>query len=238
MQFKELKTSVYHANMQLQSSGLVLFTFGNVSAVDRNSGIMAIKPSGVPYEALSAEKMVCVSLESGRVVDGDLNPSSDTDTHLEIYRHFPTCGGVVHTHSEFATICAQACVPIRCMGTTHADYFFGDIPVTRELTQKETAQDYEKNTGLVIAETFRDLDPEAVPAVLVAHHGPFTWGSSAQEAVFHAVMAEYLAKMEIRIRQAHPKAPLPPQYLIQKHYLRKHGKEAYYGQPKRDDRKT
>jgi L-ribulose-5-phosphate 4-epimerase len=231
MNVKELKKEVYRANMQLQASGLVLFTFGNVSAVDRDLGIMAIKPSGVPYEDLSEDKMVCVALASGRVVDGDLNPSSDTDTHLEIYRHFQSCGGVVHTHSEFATTCAQACIPIRCMGTTHADYFFGNIPVTRGLTQKEVAEDYEKNTGRVIAETFRERNPEAIPAVLVAHHGPFVWGRSAHEAVLHAVLVEFLAKMEIHIRQVHLKALPPPQHLIEKHYLRKHGANAYYGQP-------
>ena len=176
--------------MELKESGLVLSTFGNVSGVDRNRKMMVIKPSGVPYTALSPNSMVCVSLETGAVVDSDLNPSSDTDTHLEIYRAFRNCGGIVHTHSEFATACAQARIPIRCMGTTHADYFYGDIPVTRQLSRKETTGNYEKNTGVVIVETFHTLNPEEIPAVLVANHGPFVWGRNPQGAVFNAIMVE------------------------------------------------
>ena len=197
MELDKLKQAVYRANMDLIESGLVLLTFGNVSGVDREHEAMIIKPSGVPYDALSPENMVCVSLETGNVIDGDLNPSSDTPTHLELYRAFATCGGIVHTHSEFATACAQARMPIRCMGTTHADYFFGDIPVTREMTSAETIEDYEKNTGHVITETFKDLNPEEIPAVLVANHGPFVWGKNPAKAVYHAVIVEFLAKVQV-----------------------------------------
>jgi L-ribulose-5-phosphate 4-epimerase len=230
MDLTQLKTSVYDANMALNASGLVMFTFGNVSGVDRDRQLMVIKPSGVPYEALSPDNMVCVGLENGEVKGSDLNPSSDTATHLELYRAFGTCGGIVHTHSEYATACAQARIPIRCMGTTHADYFFGDIPVTRELTAAETATDYEKNTGLIITETFKTLSPQEIPAVLVANHGPFVWGSNPQNAVHYAVIVEYLAKLELHVRQLHPDAARPPRHLIEKHYLRKHGAGAYYGQ--------
>jgi L-ribulose-5-phosphate 4-epimerase len=230
MDLEQLKGSVYQANMALSASGLVLFTFGNVSGVDRDRQLLVIKPSGVPYEALSPDNMVCVALESGDVIDSDLNPSSDTATHLELYRAFGSCGGIVHTHSEYATACAQARLPIRCMGTTHADYFFGDIPVTREMTEAEVASDYEKNTGLVIAETFKKLDPQQIPAVLVANHGPFAWGADPRKAVHHAVIVEYLAKLELHVRRLNPDAPRPPRHLIEKHYLRKHGAGAYYGQ--------
>ncbi len=227
---KQLKESVYQANMALNASGLVLFTFGNVSGVDRKRRLLVIKPSGVAYEALSPAKMVCVALDSGEVIDSDYNPSSDTATHLTLYRAFAACGGIVHTHSEHATACAQARVPIRCMGTTQADYFFGDIPVTREMTAAETIADYEKNTGLVITETFKKLDPQQIPAVLVANHGPFVWGPTPQDAVHHAVVVEFLAKMELHMRQLNPNAPRPARHLIEKHYRRKHGPNAYYGQ--------
>lgn len=230
MELEQLKETVYQANMALNTSGLVLFTFGNVSGVDRERQLMVIKPSGVPYEALSPDKMVCVGIGSGEVIDSDLNPSSDTATHLELYRAFGTCGGIVHTHSEYATACAQARIPIRCMGTTQADYFFGDIPVTREMTAAETVADYEKNTGLVITGTFKQLDPQEIPAVLVAHHGPFIWGSDPLEAVHNAVIVEFLAKLELHARQLNAEAPRPPRHLIEKHYLRKHGAGAYYGQ--------
>lgn len=233
MDIEQLKQTVYRANLELIESGLVLHTFGNVSGVDREHDMMAIKPSGVPYEDLSPDNMVCVSLESGKVVAGDLKPSSDTPTHLELYRVFATCGGVAHTHSEFATACAQARMPIRCMGTTHADYFFGDIPVTRELSRDETTEDYEKKTGHVIIETFKNLNPEEIPAVLVANHGPFVWGKDPGMAVYHAVIVEFLAKLEIHVTHLNPKAPRPPRHLIEKHYLRKHGADAYYGQRKR-----
>jgi L-ribulose-5-phosphate 4-epimerase len=230
MDLKQLKESVYQANMALSASGLVLFTFGNVSGVDRERRLLVIKPSGVPYAALSPDSMVCVSLESGAVIDGDLNPSSDTATHLVLYRAFAACGGIVHTHSEYATACAQAHISIRCMGTTQADYFFGDIPVTRAMTRAETIENYEKNTGLVITETFKKLDPQQIPAVLVANHGPFVWGPNPQDAVHHAMVVEFLAKMELHIRQLNPDAPRPTRHLIEKHYLRKHGAGAYYGQ--------
>ncbi|CAB1063221.1 L-ribulose-5-phosphate 4-epimerase (EC [Olavius sp. associated proteobacterium Delta 1] len=230
MDLTKLKHSVYRANMELIESGLVLYTFGNVSGVDRERAVMVIKPSGVPYEALAPEKMVCVSLETGKVIDGDLNPSSDTPTHFELYRAFATCGGIAHTHSEYATACAQARIPIRCMGTTQADYFLGDIPVTREMNSAETSEDYEKNTGLVITETFRNLNPAQIPAVLVANHGPFVWGRDPAKAVYHAVIVEFLAKMEVHAAQLNPQAPRPPRHLIEKHYLRKHGRNAYYGQ--------
>ena len=230
MDLMQLKESVYQANMALNASGLVLFTFGNVSGVHLERRLLVIKPSGVPYEKLSPDNMVCVALDSGDVIDSDLNPSSDTATHLELYRAFTSCGGIVHTHSEYATSCAQARVPIRCMGTTQADYFFGDIPVTREMTQAETVEKYEKNTGLVIVETFKKLDPRQIPAVLVANHGPFVWGSDPQDAVHNAVIVEFLAKLELHARQLNPDAPRPPRHLIKKHYLRKHGANAYYGQ--------
>lgn len=226
-----LREHVYRANMELAGSGLVTGTFGNVSGVDREGGLMLIKPSGVPYDGLSPAHMVPVSLETGEVVEGDLRPSSDTATHLELYRAFP-CGGVVHTHSEHATTLAQSGLPLRCMGTTHADHFRGDVPVTRPLTKEEVDGDYEGNTGLVIVETFRQTgtSPEEVAAVLVASHGPFTWGSDALHAVENARILEYLARMEIRVRQVAPDARRPDAFLIDKHYLRKHGKDATYGQ--------
>ncbi|MGD8445115.1 MAG: L-ribulose-5-phosphate 4-epimerase AraD [Desulfobacterales bacterium] len=233
MQLNQLKKLVYQANMQLNASGLALFTFGNVSGVDRVRKLMVIKPSGVPYDSLTPDNMVCVSLETGRVVDSELNPSSDTDTHLEIYRAFGNSGGIAHSHSEFATSCAQARVAIRCMGTTHADYFCGDIPVTRELTPAETIENYEKNTGLVIVETFRGLNSSEIPAVLVANHGPFVWGPDPLDAVHNAIIVEFLAKMEINTNALNPKAPRLPQYQLEKHYRRKHGEGAYYGQPKK-----
>jgi L-ribulose-5-phosphate 4-epimerase len=232
MDLNKLKESVYHANLALIESGLVLFTFGNVSGVDRQRAVVVIKPSGVPYDALSPDNMVCVSLETAKVIDSDLNPSSDTPTHLALYRAFTSCGGIVHTHSEYATACAQARIPIRSMGTTHADYFLGDIPVTRKMSKAETAKDYEKNTGLVITETFENINPEQIPAVLVANHGPFAWGQNPDQAVYHAVIVEFLAKMEVHVRHLNPEAPRPPQHLIEKHYLRKHGHNAYYGQRK------
>ena len=232
MDLNKIKESVYQANMELKESGLVLFTFGNVSAVDRERGLLVIKPSGVSYDALAPDNMVCVSLETGQAIDSDLNPSSDTLTHLELYRSFKSCGGIVHSHSEYATACAQANVPIRCMGTTHADYFYGDIPITRQLTKKETAENYEKNTGLVIVETFETHNPDEIPAVLVANHGPFVWGLDPFDAVHNAEIVEFLAKIETHTRQLNPKARRPPQHLIDKHYFRKHGTEAYYGQQK------
>jgi len=227
----ELRERVSRANKELAESGLVVGTFGNVSEVDRRAGLFAIKPSGVPYEEQTPDHMVPVSLETGQVVDSDLRPSSDTPTHLEIYRAFP-CGGIVHTHSEIATSFAQARLPVRCMGTTHADHFRGDVPVTRPLTREEVDGEYERNTGLVIVELFRTggLSPEEIPAVLVANHGPFTWGKDAFEAVEHARVLEYLARMEVRILTMAPDVARPDAFLVDRHYLRKHGKTKYYGQ--------
>jgi len=231
-----LREEVHRANVALARSGLVVGTFGNVSGVDRAAGLMAIKPSGVPYDELRPEHVVPVSLATGEVVDSDLRPSSDTPTHLELYRAFPSCGGIVHTHSECATALAQAGLPVRCLGTTHADHFRGDVPVTRALTRKEVSKDYERMTGLVIVETFRKkrLAPEEIAAVLVRNHGPFTWGKDAAEAVENARILEYLARMEILVRATGVRrVERPPAFLVDKHYLRKHGQGAYYGQGKR-----
>lgn len=231
--FSALRENVYRANMDLAASGLVMGTFGNVSGVDRAAGIFMIKPSGVPYDKLGPEHMVPVSLETGEVVEGRMRPSSDTPTHLELYRAFPECGGVTHTHSEYATALAQARLPIRCMGTTHADYFYGDVPVTRDMTQEEVESAYERHTGLVIVEAFRSagLSPADVTAVLVANHGPFVWGSDANQSVERAGVLEFLARLEYKVRTLVADAARPPAYLVDKHYLRKHGKDAYYGQP-------
>jgi L-ribulose-5-phosphate 4-epimerase len=226
-----LREAVFRANMELAGSGLVMGTFGNVSGVDRETDLMMIKPSGVPYDDLTPAHMVPVSLASGEVVDSDLRPSSDTPTHLELYRAFG-CGGIVHTHSEHATTLAQAGLAVRCMGTTHADHFRGDVPVTRPLTKEEVEGDYEGNTGLVIVETFREanVSPDEVAAVLVASHGPFTWGRDAHQAVENARVLEFLARMEIGVRLVAPDARRPGAFLVDKHYLRKHGRDAYYGQ--------
>lgn len=226
-----LKEIVCRANLDLAETGLVVETFGNLSVLDRAAGIFAIKPSGVPYAQLTPDKIVLVSLETGTVVEGALRPSSDTPTHLELYRAF-TCGSIVHTHSEYATMFAQARTPIGCMGTTHADYFRGDIPVTRPLTEIEISEAYEKNTGLVIAETFKTqaISPEEVPAVLVANHAPFTWGRDAGHAIELARVLELVARLDWRARIMAPDAPRPDQFLIDKHYFRKHGNTAYYGQ--------
>jgi len=232
MSFRDLRETVYRGHLDLAASGLVMGTFGNVSAVDRSAGIFVIKPSGVPYDALTPEHMVAVSLETGEAISSRYRPSSDTPTHLELYRGFD-CGAVVHTHSAYATTLAQARMPVRCMGTTHADHFRGDIPVTRSLTRAEVEQEYERNTGLVIVETFRDLrlDPAAVSAALVANHGPFTWGPDATRALEKARVLEYVAQLDWRARIVAPDAPRPDDWLVNKHYGRKHGPRAYYGQP-------
>jgi L-ribulose-5-phosphate 4-epimerase len=230
---RALREEVHRANVALARSGLVAGTFGNVSGVDRAAGLMAIKPSGVPYDRLKPQHIVPVSLATGEVVDSDLRPSSDTPTHLELYRAFPSCGGIVHTHSECATALAQAGLPLRCLGTTHADHFRGDVPVTRALVRREVARDYERNTGLAIVEAFRRkrLSPEEVAAVLVLHHGPFTWGRDAAEAVENARVLEALARMEILVRATGARGVRRPAgFLVDRHYLRKHGKGAYYGQ--------
>jgi L-ribulose-5-phosphate 4-epimerase len=226
-----LRDAVLRANHLLADSGLVHGTFGNVSGVDYDLGVMVIKPSGMPYHELTPAHMVALSLDDGAVVEGGYRPSSDTPTHLELYRAF-RCGGVVHTHSEAATTLAQARLPIRCMGTTHADYFRGDVPVTRPLTSDEVAGAYERNTGLVIVETFQGLGLSAdeVPAVLVANHGPFVWGASPLAAIEHARILELLARMDITARSIAPTASPPEAFLIDRHYFRKHGAAAYYGQ--------
>jgi L-ribulose-5-phosphate 4-epimerase len=228
-----LREAVHRANQDLAHSGLVMGTFGNVSGVDRTAGLMAIKPSGVPYATMEPDDMVLVSLTSGEVVDSELRPSSDTPTHLELYRAFP-CGGVVHTHSEHATAFAQASEGVRCMGTTHADSFRGDVLVTRSLTREEVEGEYERNTGLVIVELFRerDLSPEEIPAVLVRNHGPFTWGPTPAKAVENAQVLEYVARMELHARLLSRDAPRPSRHLVDRHFLRKHGGAAYYGQTK------
>lgn len=233
MRARELRDIVCAANRALPATGLVLGTFGNASGVDRAAGLMAIKPSGVPYDALMPVDMVLVSLETGAVVEGTRRPSSDTSTHLVLYRAF-SCGGIVHTHSECATTLAQARLPLRCMGTTHADYFRGDVPVTRPMTAAEIADDYEARTGDVIVEAFRaaGLSDAEVPAVLVANHGPFAWGADPAAAIEHARVLEFLARMDITARLIAPGALPPARELVDKHYTRKHGADAYYGQPR------
>ena len=229
---EELKMAVYEANMLLAGSGLVFGTFGNVSGIDRESGIVAIKPSGVDYSVLKAEDIVLVDLD-GNVVDGSLRPSSDTPTHIELYKAFPNVGGVCHTHSTYATSFAQAGRHIKPYGTTHADYFGGVIPCTRRMTPDEIAGKYEKNTGLVIAETFKFLDPERMSAVLVNSHGPFTWGKDARASVMNSVYLEMVANMamntEILKALGAECEPMQPE-LLRKHFDRKHGKNKYYGQ--------
>jgi len=227
----ELKESVWKANLDLAKSGLVILTFGNVSGIDRRRGIIAIKPSGVPYDALKAEDIVLVDLK-GNVIEGWLNPSSDTPTHVEIYGAFPDVGGVVHAHSPYATMFAQARREIPCFGTTHADQFHGPVPLTRLLVEPEVADDYEKNTGRIIVERFAGVDPLEVPAVLVAGHGPFAWGRTAAEAVEVALVLEQIAKMAFGAMALDPHlAPLDA-CIQEKHFARKHGPNAYYGQKK------
>lgn len=226
-----LKEKVCAANIALKNYGVVIFTWGNVSARDKETGLVVIKPSGVPYEGMKPEHMVVVDINGNRV-EGDLNPSTDLPTHLELYKACPDIGGVVHTHSAHATAWAQAGRGIPFYGTTHADYFYGEIPCTRELTAEEVADAYEKNTGLVIAETFRDKDYMAVPGVLVKNHGVFTWGKDADEAVHNAVVMESVAGMALETELINPQAAPAPDYLKDKHYLRKHGANAYYGQKK------
>jgi L-ribulose-5-phosphate 4-epimerase len=226
---QELKEAVCQANRELAVRKLVVYTWGNVSGIDRERGLVVIKPSGVAYEDLKPEMMVVVNLK-GLVEEGQLKPSSDTPTHLYLYRNFPAIGGVVHTHSPLATAWAQAQQGIPCYGTTHADYFYGAIPCTRPLAAAEITTDYEWNTGKVIVERFADLDYEAIPAVLVANHAPFTWGKDAATAVHNSVVLEEVARMGLATRRLNPAAPQVPQVLLDKHYLRKHGRNAYYGQ--------
>ena len=228
---EELKEKVYLANMELPKRNLVTYTWGNVSGIDRESGLFVIKPSGVDYDVLRPSDMVVMDLQ-GNKVEGKLNPSSDTKTHMVLYREFPQIGGIVHTHSPYAVGWAQAGEDIPCYGTTHADYFYGSIPCVRHLTKEELDEDYELNTGNAIVETFRarGLDPKAVPAVICHSHGPFTWGKDAAQAVYHALVLEEVAKMGIFTRMVSPASAPAPQYLQDKHYMRKHGPNAYYGQ--------
>lgn len=233
MPYEQLKEQVYAANMNLVREGLITLTWGNASGVDRKAGIIAIKPSGVPYDKLSPDNIVILSLADGSTVEGKARPSSDTPTHLHLYRHFPNVGGIVHTHSLNAVSFAQAQREIICLGTTHADHFYGSVPVTRPLTDAEIGGEYELNTGKVIVETFqtRHLDPDAVPAVLVGSHGPFTWGANVNKAFENAVALEAVATMQIATFALNPAVQPVPQALLDKHYNRKHGQGAYYGQP-------
>ena len=224
-----LKQEVLEANLLLPKHGLITFTWGNVSGIDRESGLVVIKPSGVSYDGMTAEDMVVVDLQ-GKVVEGKWKPSSDTPTHLALYRAFPEMGGIVHTHSRWATSFAQAGMPIPAMGTTQGDYFYGDIPCTRKMTPEEIAGEYELETGNVIIETFQDIDPMTIPAVLIHSHGPFTWGTDAMNAVHNAVVLEEVAFMDFHAMAMNPQAGRMQQELLDKHYLRKHGKNAYYGQ--------
>jgi L-ribulose-5-phosphate 4-epimerase len=229
---EKLKAEVCHANLDLVAEGLVIQTWGNASAVDRASGVMVIKPSGVPYSEMKPQHMVCVSLKTGEVVEGKLKPSSDTATHLVLYRAWPAIGGVVHTHSLFATAWAQAQKPLLAYGTTQADYWYGDVPCTRLMKPNEIKNDYEANTGEVIVETFKKLkyDPSQHPAVLVASHGPFTWGKDVHDAVHNASVLEFIAKLNSETLRINPRLKPMQGVLLDKHYLRKHGKNAYYGQ--------
>ena len=226
---EELKRTVCEANLLLPKYGLVTFTWGNVSGIDRESGLVVIKPSGVPYEGMTAKDMVVVDLD-GNVVEGIWKPSSDTATHVELYKAFPDCGGIVHTHSRWATTFAQAGMGIPAMGTTHADYFYGDIPCTRKMTEAEIKGEYEKETGKVIVETFADKDPAAIPGVVVHSHGPVAWGTDAMNAVHNAVVMEEVAFMDWHAMVINPEKGGMQQALLDKHFLRKHGKNAYYGQ--------
>ena len=231
MLLKTLREQVLEANLELVRRGLVLHTFGNASGIDREEGLVAIKPSGVPYEELKPEHMVVCDLE-GSIVETNLRPSSDLPTHLELYRNFPNIGGVAHTHSEYATAWAQAETPIPCFGTTHADYFHGPIPVTKRLTSTAIAADYELETGKAICRTFVKLDPDSIPAVLVAGHAPFCWGPSAAAAAHHAVILEYVARMASHTLLVNSESGPIAGELHDKHFLRKHGRNAYYGQVK------
>ena len=229
---EELKRQVCAANLELAARGVVIYTWGNVSGIDRETGLVVIKPSGVPYEGMQPADMVVVDLE-GHVVEGHLRPSSDTPTHLALYRAFPEIGGVVHTHSTNAVAFAQAGRDIPALGTTHADYFYGPVPISRSLTKEEVEEDYEGNTGKVIVETVKAHEKEtlAVPAVLVRNHGPFTWGKTPEEAVYHAVVLQEVAEMTMKTLLLNPNASMDS-YILDKHYQRKHGPKAYYGQKK------
>jgi L-ribulose-5-phosphate 4-epimerase len=226
---EELRKAVCDANLELQKQRLVIYSWGNVSGIDRKKGIIAIKPSGVAYDKLTPKKIVLLDLK-GKIIEGNLNPSSDTPTHLELYRKFESIGGVCHTHSTYATIWAQACQEIPCFGTTAADYFYGAIPVTEPMTEEQIKNDYELNTGRQIVKCFSQIDPMQMPAVLVANHGPFTWGDSPAKAVESAVILEQVAMMALGTVTINPNQNPIDNVLLDKHYLRKHGKNAYYGQ--------
>jgi L-ribulose-5-phosphate 4-epimerase len=227
--YKQLKELVCKANLELVEHKLIVFTWGNVSQIDRKAGVVAIKPSGVDYDELTADKIVVLDLD-GKVVEGKLRPSSDTPTHLELYRCFKAVGGITHTHSRNATVWAQACREIPALGTTHADHFYGPVPVTPVLTAEEIQGDYELNTGKVIVRRFVGIDPMSIPAVLVANHGPFTWGKDGHDSVKNAVVLEEVATMALGTISVRPSQPPISQAILDKHYLRKHGKNAYYGQ--------
>lgn len=230
---EKLKEHVLEANLELVHRCVVIYTWGNASGIDRKTGLMVIKPSGVQYEEMTADDMVVVDVKSGEVVEGKYRPSSDTATHLELYKAFPKIGGIAHTHSINAVAFAQAGIDIPALGTTHADYFYGAIPCTRELSREEVDGTYESNTGKVIVETLRDrsIDPLAVPGVVVKNHGPFSWGKDAKDAVYHAVVMDTVAEMNLKSLLLNPQAYMP-QYVLDKHYMRKHGPKAYYGQEK------
>ena len=232
MLLQALREEVLEANLELVRRGLVLYTFGNLSGIDRGQGLVAIKPSGVAYDELTAEKMVVTDLE-GKTVDGGLRPSSDLDTHLELYKHFKNIGGVAHTHSEYATAWAQAEREIPCLGTTHADYFHGPVPVTARLSAAAIAGEYERETGVAIWRRFAELNPDSIPAALVAGHGPFCWGASAAEAAHNATLLEYVARMASHTLAVNGQAGPLPQALLDRHFLRKHGSHATYGQAKK-----
>lgn len=229
---EEMKKRVLRANLALPKSGLVKFTWGNVSEIDRESSLVVIKPSGIEYEGMTEDDMVVISLEDGRVIEGKYKPSSDAPTHLALYRAFEGVGAIVHTHSQYATAFAQAGMGIAPLGTTHGDYFYGEIPCTRAMTAEEIAGEYEIETGNVIVETFGNIDPLSIPAVLVKSHGAFAWGKDASEAVHNAVVLEEVAKMNLLTLTLDPNASAMQRELLDRHYLRKHGKNAYYGNKK------
>lgn len=230
---RRLREDVFRANLKLKEQGLVVATFGNVSGIDRDSGIVAIKPSGVPYSRLSPRNMVLVDLDNN-VLEGELNPSSDTKTHLMLYRELAEIGGIVHTHSKYATAWAQAGRPLPCLGTTHADIFYGEVPCTAVMRDDQIERDYEEETAVQILETFRQHDYRSVPGVLVACHGPFTWGASPALAVYHSLTLEYIAEMNAVSLAVQPNLKAIKKELLDKHFQRKHGKNAYYGQKRKD----
>ena len=233
---KDLKQKVLKANLDLVKYGLVTLTWGNVSGINRKKGLVVIKPSGVDYNKMKSEDMVVVDL-NGKVVEGKLKPSSDTPTHIELYKSFKNIGGISHTHSEFATIFAQACKEIQCLGTTHADNFNGTVPLTRFLTEEEVKDNYELNTGKIIVERFKNLDADTLPGVLVSGHAPFTWGKNPDDAVKNSLVLERVAKMAYISLQINPSLSSLPAHILKKHHLRKHGENAYYGQTKSGNKK-